>query len=59
MGNCSNLDFVKVNAYAKFDQIPSICSQAIERKKMTIAKGHNSVVKVDLVKVNLYAIFLV
>ena len=27
-----NLDLVKVNAYAKFDQIPSIHSHDIERK---------------------------
>ena len=31
--NNPNLDLVKVNAYAKFDQIPSICSQDIERKQ--------------------------
>ena len=30
--NNSNLDVVKVNAYAKFYQIPSICSQNIEWK---------------------------
>ena len=30
--NNPNLDLVKVNAYAKFDQIPSICSQDIELK---------------------------
>ena len=30
--NNPKLDLVKVNAYAKFDQIPSICSQAIQRK---------------------------
>ena len=30
--NNSNLDLVKVNAYAKFDQIPSTGSQDIERK---------------------------
>ena len=33
MGNNPNLDVVKVNAYAKFDQIPSISSQDIERKQ--------------------------
>ena len=27
-----NLDFVKVNAYANFDQILSICPQYTERK---------------------------
>ena len=31
--NWHNLDLVKVNAYAKFYQIPSICSQDIERKR--------------------------
>ena len=32
---CNNFipDFVKLNAYAKFDQISSICSQDIERKQ--------------------------
>ena len=30
MPNILNLDLVKVNAYAKFDQIPSIDSQYIE-----------------------------
>ena len=30
--NNPNLDLVKINAYAKFDQIPSICSQGIELK---------------------------
>ena len=33
MGNNPNLDLVKVNAYAKFDQIPSIRSQDIEQKR--------------------------
>ena len=32
MFNNPNLDLVKVNVYAKFDQIPSICSEAIEQK---------------------------
>ena len=32
MSNNSNLDVVKVNAYAKFYQIPWICSQNIEWK---------------------------
>ena len=30
--NNPKLDLVKVNACAKFDQIPSICSQDIEQK---------------------------
>ena len=29
----AHLDLVSVNAYAKFDQIPSICSQNIEQKQ--------------------------
>ena len=41
-----NLDLVKVNAYAKFDKIPSICSLDIERKKkiLMLTKGNNFVV---------------
>ena len=31
--NNSNLDLVKINAYAKFDQIPSIHSQDTEQKQ--------------------------
>ena len=31
--NNANLDLVNINAYAKFGQIPSICSQDIERKR--------------------------
>ena len=31
--NNLNLDLVKGHAYAKFDQIPSICSKDIERKQ--------------------------
>ena len=33
MCNNPNLDLDKLNAYAKFDQIPSIRSQDIERKR--------------------------
>ena len=32
MLNNPNLDLVNINAYAKFGQISSICSQDIERK---------------------------
>ena len=32
MHNNLNLDLVKVNAYAKFDQVPSVCSQDTEQK---------------------------
>ena len=43
-----NLDVVMVNAYAKFDQIPSIRLQHIERKRiLTLTKGHNSIVKLQ------------
>ena len=30
--NNPNIDLVNINAYAKFGQIPSICSQDIEQK---------------------------
>ena len=41
--NNPNPDLVKVNAQAKFDQIPFICIEDIERKRIsTITKGHNS-----------------
>ena len=33
MCNNPNLDLVSINAYAKFGQNPSICSQDIERKQ--------------------------
>ena len=33
MCNNPNIDLVKINAYAKFDQIPSIHSQDFERKQ--------------------------
>ena len=33
MPNNLNLDLVSINAYPKFGQIPSICSQNIERKQ--------------------------
>ena len=34
--NNPNLDLLKVNAYAIFDQIPLICSHYIERKQNTL-----------------------
>ena len=44
-GNNPNLELVKVNAYAKFDQILLIHSQDIEQKQyLTMSKGHNCVV---------------
>ena len=43
-GNSPNLDLVNINAYIKFGEILSICSQDIERKQnLTSIKGHNSV----------------
>ena len=33
MFNHPNLDVVNINAYAKFGQIPSICSHDLERKR--------------------------
>ena len=33
MRNNPNLDLVNINAYAKFGQIRSICSQDIEQKR--------------------------
>ena len=41
----NNIDLVRVNAYAKFDRIPSIRSENIKQKhNLAITKGHNSVV---------------
>ena len=31
--NNSNVDLIKVNAYAQFDQVPSVRLQDIERKR--------------------------
>ena len=40
-----NLDLVYINAYAKFDQIPSICSQDIEWKRnLDIIQVNDSVI---------------
>ena len=44
MTNNSNLELVKVNGYAKFEEVPSIHSQDIGNEILTIAKGHNCVV---------------
>ena len=45
MHNNPNLDLVKVNASAKFDQIPSICPEDIlsRNKILMLTKGHNCV----------------
>ena len=59
---------VNINAYAKFGQIPSICSQDIELKwNSNIIKGHNSVSNLwkfmrnnpnlDAFNINAYATF--
>ena len=37
--NNPNPDLVKINAYAKFDQIPSICLQDIEQKQNSDNQG--------------------
>ena len=46
--NNPNIDLVNINAYPNCDQIPSICSKDIERKRNSdkiswIIKGHISV----------------
>ena len=42
-GNNFNLDLVNMNAYIKFGEFLSICSQDIERKQnFGYIKGHNS-----------------
>ena len=42
---CNNIDLARVNAYAKFDRIPSIRSENIKQKhNLAITKDHNSVV---------------
>ena len=42
-GNNSNLDLVNINAYIKFGEFLSICSQDSERKRnFGYIKGHNS-----------------
>ena len=43
-GNNSHLDLVNMNAYIKFGEFLSICSQNIERKQnFGVIKGHNSI----------------
>ena len=65
-GNNLNLDIVRKNAYTKFGEILSICSQDIERNKvLTLTKGHYCVInkqkmtankpKLDLDNMNAYA----
>ena len=51
--NNPNLDLVKVNVYAKFDQIPSIRSEVIEQNKiLSVTKCHNSVVNLQKLEGN-------
>ena len=60
MRNNPNLHLVNINAYSKFGLIPSIRSEDIEQKWMTIIKGYYSRdnnPNLDLVKVNAYAKF--
>ena len=39
-GNSPNLDLANINAYIKFGEIPSICSQDIEwKRKSNINQG--------------------
>ena len=68
MCNNPNLNLVKVNAYAIFDQFHSFFHKILSRNKiLTTVKGHNSVINLqkmacnnpnlDLIKVNAYAKF--
>ena len=67
-GNNSNLDLVTMNAYIKFGEFLSICSQDIEGKRnFGYIKGHYSGTnlrkitcnnpKLDLVNINAYIKF--
>ena len=67
-GNSSNLDLVNMNAYIKFGEFLSICTQDIEHKQnFCYIKGHNSGTnlrkitcnnpKLDLVNMNAYIKF--
>ena len=67
MPNRLKQGLVTIDAYAKFGQIPSICSQDIERKVSISIKDHTSVINLrnltrnnpnlDLVNINAYAEF--
>ena len=46
-----NLDLVNINAYAKCGQIPSICSQDIERKQNS-DKNHGSSRAINLLQID-------
>ena len=67
-GSYPNLDIVNINVYIKFDEILSICSQDIARKrKSDINQGHNSVtnmrkmtgsnLNIDLININAHSKF--
>ena len=47
MYNNPILDLPNINAYAKFGQIPVICSQDIEQKRNSDIKGHNTLIKLQ------------
>ena len=61
--NNPNLDVVSINAYAKFGQIPSICSQDIKWKRNSdinqgaLWKLTRNNPNLDLVYINAYATF--
>ena len=70
--NYPNLDLVNINAYTKFVEILSFCSQDIEGKRkfeqiLTSIKGNNSIInackmrcnnpKLDLININTYTKF--
>ena len=68
MCNNPNVDLVNMNAYIKFGEILSICSQDIEQKQnLGINQGHNSGTnvrkmmcnnpKLDFAKMNAYIKF--
>ena len=52
---CNNLDIdlVNITAYIKFGELLSICSQYIERKKMALINGHNSVINLQKITGNI------
>ena len=66
MCNNPNVDLVNMNAYIKFDEILSICSQDIERKQKCWPKSRAKTLvqmcvcnnpKLDLVNMNAYIKF--
>ena len=60
MCNNPNIDLVNINAYIKFGEIMSVCSQDIERKRNSgtnVRKMMCNYPHVDLVNINTYTIF--